>query len=95
MYTRLKVFVGDEKVYNHNSVKLDNSFQPTVLRLLLDDLEITDIKKIQGSIFNPLWVRGVIDLSKPMCLVPLFIDEDDVVKLQKEIFVNSLTLEPM
>jgi hypothetical protein len=88
MKTTLKCYVSKAKepkfVYNENSITLDNSFVFTIREFELEDLEISDIEKIQGSIFNPTWVRAIF-MRTSQDPTPFFIKEEDVEKLQIEL----------
>ena len=64
------------------SILLQSAWVFSVKRFDLSVLCITEIRKIQGTIFNPTDVRGVVDVSQCGSTIPFFIKEVDVPKLQ-------------
>jgi hypothetical protein len=84
----LKCFISKAKepklAYNENSFTLDNSFVFTVREFDLQKLFISEIKKVKGSIFNPIWVRAIfiIDSIDP---TPFFVEEKYIGSLQTKL----------
>jgi hypothetical protein len=73
-----------------NSLFLNPAFQKSVRRFELADLWVTEVQKIQGSVFNPTYVREVVDLTRSQ--LPFYISETKVTKLQELINSTELAL---
>lgn len=84
---RLFCYVPDQddgrKVYYPDRINLGNNFRLTVREFYTKNLEVTDIRKYHGSMFNPTWVIGVFDVSSKDP-TPFFIKEEAVRDLKEK-----------
>jgi hypothetical protein len=78
-------FVGPEKdcnIYMLDRIRLNPRFIKSIRRLNPSVLEISDMKRIQGSLWSPKYVIGVYSLDEKDSTVPFFISEEQVENLK-------------
>lgn len=89
---RLYCYIPDcddgRKVYEPDRINLGKNFRLAVKEYSTENLEITKIRKYAGSMFNPVWVIGVYDVSS-RDPTPFFIKEESVASLEEKIRISN------
>lgn len=94
---RLYCYIPDcddgRKVYEPDKINLGKNFRLAIKEYNLESLEITNIRKYAGSMFNPIWVIGVFDVSNKDP-TPFFIKETIVESLKEKISsINKVVIK--
>jgi hypothetical protein len=67
-------------------IRLGDTYVHSIQRHRLHDLEVTQVKKFAGKFFNPVAVRGIIDLEQG--LTKFYVEEKDVRELESLISLS-------